>query len=308
MKCRYRLIIGLAFSCVLAPAAAPLAQPAGPDALLGLADAFYECGNYEASITEYLRFVCFEPDDPRLFRAYYQTALAYRAMGNESYAVPYFERAASLAPESVLEREIRFQLATAHLSLRHFDLAKIELFRLMSDRDGGDRTNEAALLLGLVHCTEGAWDRARVCFASIRIDAARSAPCRETLAAMDSVLVELGNHPRAKSPTLAKWMSTFLPGSGQAYAGNIPSGLNALALNALTTYALLDLAAGRHVRDTILFFTFIWFRYYQGNRVRAEAAAETANDEYLEAGVRHLSALARSANRAMAGDPLAAPR
>jgi tetratricopeptide (TPR) repeat protein len=307
MMCGYRSIIGLVFSCIVSLSASALAQPDGPDELLRLADAYYDCGNYDASITEYLRFICFAPEDSRLFHAYYKAGLAHEALGNGNYAVPYLEKAAALAPEEALEQRIRFRLATELLSRQQFDFAKIELFQLMNVVGASRQKTQSALVLGLIHCTEGAWEKARACFSFVREQEGGCAACQEPLLAIDSLLIELRDHPRAKSPALSKWLSTFLPGSGQMYAGNMPAGLNALALNAATSYFLLDLAAGRHVRDSVLFFSFIWVRYYQGNRTRAEGAAQGTNERHAEEAVRRLCTLVQKTSRALSGDSLNAP-
>jgi tetratricopeptide (TPR) repeat protein len=304
MMCGYRSIIGLAFSCIVSLSAPALAHPDGPDELLRLADAYYADGNYDASITEYLRFICFAPADSRLSHAYYRAGLAYDAMGNGDFAIPYLERAAALAPEAAVEGQIRLRLATELLSRQQFDLAKIELFQLMNGAGASRQKSRSALLLGLVHCTEGSWEQARACFSFVRDQESGCEACREPLLEIDSLLAELRDHPGAKSPALSKWLSTFLPGLGQLYAGNVGGGLNALALNAVTSYALLDLAAGRHVRDSLLVFSLLWVRYYQGNRTRAEGAARTANERYAERNVRRLCALAQRTSRAMSGDSL----
>jgi tetratricopeptide (TPR) repeat protein len=304
MTCGYRSIIGLVFSCVVSLSASALAQPDGPDDLMRLAEAYYDCGNYDASITEYLRFICFAPEDPRLFHAYYKAGLAHEALGSGKYAILYLEKAAALAPEAALERQIRFRLAVELLSWQQFDFAKIELFQLMSIAGVSRQQTQSALLLGLVHCTEGSWEKARACFSFARENEGGCAACQGPLVAIDSLLVELCDHPRVRSPALSKWLSTFLPGSGQLYAGNVSSGINALALNAATSYFLVDLAAGRHVRDSLLFFSFIWLRYYQGNRTRAEEAAQKANERYTEESVRRLCALVQKTSRAMSGDSL----
>ena len=45
--------------------------------LLQLGDYLYINQNYEASVTEYWRFLCFHPNHPYTFYAYYKAGMAY---------------------------------------------------------------------------------------------------------------------------------------------------------------------------------------------------------------------------------------
>jgi hypothetical protein len=112
--------------------------------------------------------------------------------------------------------------------------------------------------------------------------------CGEDLREIDRILATLERRPTAKSPTLAKWLSTFVPGSGQLYVGASLSALNAFGLNCLTGYFLWDELRKDNLRDSALFASLVWFRYYQGNRTKAQALAEGANRNYQELTMRRI--------------------
>ena len=67
-------------------------------------------------------------------------------------------------------------------------------------------------------------------------------------------------------------MSTFLPGSGQAYAGEWKDGLNALVLNGTITSAVVLLFRSQRRGEAGLLASTIFWRYYNGNRQNATEA------------------------------------
>jgi TM2 domain-containing membrane protein YozV len=75
-----------------------------------------------------------------------------------------------------------------------------------------------------------------------------------------------------KSPTLARWMSTFLPGSGQIYAGKITNGLISTAFNAAFIYLLVDSIRDKRYVDTAGIY-MIGARFYWGNIYNAAQSA-----------------------------------
>ena len=88
---------------------------------------------------------------------------------------------------------------------------------------------------------------------------------------------------RYKSPKAAKWLSTFLPGFGQIYCGEWRDGINALAINSLTSYLLIDALLEQRFQDLIISHLTLFDRYYRGNRQNAEKAAILRNERLNKA-------------------------
>ena len=101
-------------------------------------------------------------------------------------------------------------------------------------------------------------------------------------------LEELITKPGNKSVSMAKWLSIFIPGAGQIYSGNILSGINAFALNSLNSYFLWYTFDKKNYRDSILIFSLIWLRYYEGNISKAESYASDANILYRQNAVNQI--------------------
>jgi len=86
-----------------------------------------------------------------------------------------------------------------------------------------------------------------------------------------------GYHLPRRSPDLARAMSLFLPGSGQAYAGRLWNGLLSLAFNAAAGYLTVDaFRDDRHLDGTLL-LTLVWSRFYLGGLHNAGRYAEEYN-------------------------------
>jgi hypothetical protein len=189
---------------------------------------------------------------------------------------------------AALRGRVRYQLALLWIANGDFDLAQLELFKV-SQTDSNRALREAAALAhGLLLSYRQNWPESAAIFAQAREQARLHLPRADTLQNVVAGLQQLAQKPQRKSPHTAKWLSTFLPGSGQVYAGHWLKGINALGLNAMTSYALWQNIERRHFRDAVLVFSFLWMRYYLGNRAHAEEAAILANQSYQEKIMRQV--------------------
>jgi hypothetical protein len=80
-----------------------------------------------------------------------------------------------------------------------------------------------------------------------------------------------------KSPHAAKIMSAMLPGLGQVYAHDLPNGLNALAISALTGFMTVHSIIYGYYQEAIFTDITLFWRYYSGNLRHASQAAEKYN-------------------------------
>lgn len=71
-----------------------------------------------------------------------------------------------------------------------------------------------------------------------------------------------------KSPRVAQWLSTFLPGTGQIYAGKLANGLISGAISAAVCYLLVDSIREERYVDAVG-ICLIGSPFYLGNRVNA---------------------------------------
>ena len=244
------------------------------DSAFDLGDHLFTLENYDAAITEYKRFLFFNPDHPQAVEAQFKIGLAYRAQGWWTEAVEAMIAAVQLTTETESQAEVRTELAVTLIASGAYDLALIELIKVHMQSQSVRLRQRARFLRGVAYLYQFKWEQARSVF-QVYLDEMPGAV--EAAAKIDALFLDAVNQ-RQKSEKAARMLSTFLPGLGQTYAGDWKKGLNALLLNGLLGYITLNAAIERDYDDALLSFFFLSYRYYAGNRYRAAEAAQTFND------------------------------
>lgn len=258
-------VILLLFIAIIASAADPA---------FDLGEHLFALENYDAAITEYKRFLFFNPDHPQAVEAQFKVGLAYRAQGWRSEAVEAMAAAVQLATETESQAEMRTELAVTLIASGAYDLALVELIKVDMQSQSVRLRQRARFLRGVAYLYQFRWEQARSVFQAYLAEMSDAA---ETAAKIDALFLGALNRPQ-KSEKAARLLSTFLPGLGQTYAGDWKNGLNALLLNGVLGYVTLNAAIERDYDDALLSFFFLSHRYYAGNRYRAAEAAQAFND------------------------------
>ncbi len=253
------------------------------DPVLHTADKFFETGNYENAITEYKRFLFFHPHSESLSSVYYQLARAYFESGNFAAAI----RAAQEACRQARDERQRFayEIKTAVLAIGggNYSLAEAMLLRLSTENAAPDLLARAAFFRAIAGLYAYKWRTAREAFAeyfALQPDSIQAAH-------IDSLLFEI-QRLKLKSPSTAVWLSTFLPGMGQIYAGDWRKGFNAFVLNAgFASWVGYKLGHG-YWGDAYVIYSFLWQRYYFGNRYHARKIAEEFNEDRQRLAVKKI--------------------
>jgi tetratricopeptide (TPR) repeat protein len=272
--------------------------------LLQLADHLFASQAYYASITEYWRFLFFHSDHPYAFYAYYKAAMGYSALNDHEMAITLLRRGLRLNMTERYRERIRYQLALVTIANQNYQIAELELFKLSQSAGNNDIGQAATVLSALVLVHERKWEKAQD-FIQRSIHSFQDRP--KLLGYLEQIRMMMEQpvrSPQKKSPALAKWMSTFLPGSGQIYSGRLLDGINAFALNAVTTCILWQTIQQKNIQDASLWFWLIWLRYYTGNRSHAEEAAIRTNQSYQETISRQIYQLFQDASSYMSKEPL----
>lgn len=256
------------------------------DTTLDLANHFFDIGNYENAITEYKRFIYFNPNDKKISEIYYKIGLAYRDKGNWKNAIDAFRKSSAIALNDSISDEIRITIGTTLIAKGNYSSAEFELLKVSLFSKYPKIKRKAIFFLGVCYIYSFKWDEAEKSVTQYFSD---SIP--NHFSKIDSLLTQAKNF-KYKSPKLAKWLSTFLPGSGQIYAGNWLNGINALIVNGLTSYLLFDSIIDKRYEDVLITNITVFERYYKGNRYNAEKMAELhnkkASQEYAREILEHL--------------------
>jgi len=197
------------------------------DEALNLADHFFKLQNYEEAITEYKRFIFFNPEDKRVGDAFYKMGLAYRSKKNWWEAFVALNESISLANDDKLKDERRIELGITLIASGDINLAQSKLLKVSKYSRYADMRRKASYFQGVAHLYTFDWKGARHAF-----EKSYSSETSEEAKKIDALLVEAQNLSY-KSATIAKTLSAIIPGTGQIYAGNWRNGLNAFALNGL---------------------------------------------------------------------------
>ena len=128
---------------------------------LSLGRHLVEEGNYDAAITEYKRFLFFHPDDPRIGEIYYDIGLAYRAEGLWTEAIAALRTATYYAIDSQSKSGYQLALAVTLIATKSYDLAELELIKVMLRNPPGQLHRRMLFLQAVVYIYQFRWEEAR---------------------------------------------------------------------------------------------------------------------------------------------------
>ena len=261
------------------------------DNALNLANHFFEIGSYENAITEYKRFIYFNPNDETISETFYKIGLAYRSQSNWKEALDAFRKSCANALNDSIRDERRITIGTTLIAKGNYSSAEFELLKISLFSKYTEVKKKAVFFLGVCYIYSFKWDEAEKSFTQYFLDSTLN-----HFSKIDSLLAQAKNF-KYKSPNLAKWLSTFLPGSGQIYAGNWLNGINALIVNGLTTYLLFDALVDKRYEDVLITNITLFERYYKGNRYNTKKMIELRNKKTRQAYAQKvLEYLQRSVN------------
>lgn len=242
------------------------------DLALNLAEEFFKAGNYHEAITEYKRFICFNSNDERISDVWFQIGMAYRNQARWENALNALRKSLSVATNDRLRDERRISIGILLIANQDYSAAEFELLRVSMFSNYPSLRRKATFFLGICRLYTFKWEEARKAFDQY-FDSSQILQREQ----VDSLFAAT-NHPEYKSPETAKWLSTFIPGLGQIYAGDFWDGLNALVINMGTGYLLTSSLLEHRYQDAFISYLSLFHRYYRGNRYNAERIAKEHNE------------------------------
>ncbi len=247
------------------------------DKATGLADKFFESGFYEEAILEYSRYLYFNAKEEDISYAFYKIGLAYRNINNLEKSLEAMELSAGSANNDSLREERKIDVALTYIASRSYNKAKFILIKLVSFSSIPEIRKKASLFLGITHLYCYEWESAKD---ALKIYFEEGG--NHKLAHSIDTLLTSAEDMNYKSVRTAKWLSTFLPGTGQIYAGNVSDGINALLLNGANIYFIIYKLLNEEYGNAYVIYFFLFRRYYYGNIYRARSAAIEHNRKLNE--------------------------
>jgi len=269
----------ISFSCILH----------AQDLCLTTAEKYFEISNYDFAITEYKRFLFFNPNYEYAGNIYYNMGQAYKNQNKWPEAIDAIRKSISKTSRDSLKDERRISMAIINIAKPDYSSAEFELLRVAHFSKFPYLKRKAYFFLGVCYLYTERWQELHEALDHYFVDSLSI--CSNTV---DSLIL-LSSDLKYKSPILAKWLSTFIPGSGQIYCGYIKNGLNALILNSITSYYFVDSLIKKRYKDALISHLTIFERYYRGNRYNAERIARTynmrINSDYAKSILDYLSTI-----------------
>jgi len=275
------LAAALAGSPPLAPSRPAFTPPQPP--LFAFAQSLFAAGEYYRAIGEFQRFLFFQPHHPSASEAQLTLGLALFCGERWVPAFEVFRRVARTAPDTAMRAEASMWMAETHA--RGGDQAEaIRLLQeLMRQHPQGFIAQRAAYLIGWGYVQQRRWPEASDAF--VRVD-----PTSPYHASAERLAAALATPPELphRSPTVARILSTVVPGTGQIYTGHTVDGLIGLGLHgALIAGTVAGVGAGLEGAAGVgAFFTWGFYRTQMSN------AATLAREFNAQAEQRFIGQLA----------------
>jgi hypothetical protein len=246
---------------------------AAPDMALRHAGLFLEAGFYEEAITEYKRYVYFNPSDELASDAYYKMARAYTDQNRWDDAIFALRQSIHTSICDSVKQEREIALAATYIAGRRYSLGEILLLKILTYTDYPYLKQKALVLHGVACLYSAKWEAAQSSFDAYF----QEQPEPALQADIDTLLREARNF-FYKSPDDARGLSTLIPGLGQFYVGDYKNALNAFLLNGgLAAWMIYKLWHG-YLGDVYVIYYFLFRRYYYGNRYHAQRLAHEYNE------------------------------
>ena len=221
---------------------------------------------YHSAVLEYKRLLFYHPDISKADLARYRIGLSYYRQGNRELARQQFEEVTQNFPNSPLNLQAQLMLGRTYFDAKNYSTARSTFFSVVSADGGGETAAQAQYLRGWCYIHEQAWFKAIAEFRTVQ-----QLQPDTPLSQVSTRLADMtyANTPLPfKSSRLAEWMSTFLPGAGQIYAGRLENGLISGAVNAAVCYLLVDSILDERYVDAVG-ICLVGSRFYMDSRVNA---------------------------------------
>ena len=249
------------------------------------ADHLFEQRAYRSAILEYKRLLFYQPDAAKAALARYRIGLSYYHQGNRELARQKFEEVRQNSPNTPLYLQAQLMLGRTHFDAKNYSTARSTFFQVANAGASGETAAQARYLRGWCYIHEQAWFKAIAEWRTVQQLQPNALLSQASTRLAD---ITYANTPLPfKSPRLAEWMSTFLPGAGQIYAGELEKGLISGAISAAIFYLLADSIREERYVDAVG-ICLVSSRFYLGNRVNAREWAIEHNRRLKADFIRQL--------------------
>ena len=282
--CSFHFLL-LSFSIVLSPPGLSAEEKEKLNIIdeslqMGLADYFFQDGDYYRAITEYKRFLFFFPQSPQNPEVMMKIVRAYHMGKRWDEAISACDALLKKFPQSSFQAEAFLINGLAFFEKKDFPQARFFFEKAQEDSSNSIIFNEAQKQIGLSYLREEEWEKAAREFRKIQDDSPLFSRGKSIADGLDRI-----DEVPQKSPYGAGILAAVLPGAGHVYCERYQDATVAFLLNAAFIFGMVE--AFRHeeyvVGGILTFFEVGW---YSGNIYSAVNGAHKYNQrkkqEYLD--------------------------
>lgn len=282
-NCAVPAFILLAATVFPCPAFA-LETPSQPgDKLFGFAGHLFETGEYDAAITEYLRFIHLYPGDGRTGEAMFQAGMAHFRQGRHGRATTLFERVVR-EEETMSDVAVEAAFMAAESDRRRNDHSSaLSRLNTLASRDFEAAIRDRALYaIGWILLERRDHSSAGRAFSAISEEGAQRYRAREITGRLET---EPGELP-VKHPAAAAVLS-IVPGGGYLYTGRYrDAGISFVLVSAGAGASWESFDNGLNVLGAVL--AIVSAGFYSGSIYGSVGAAHKYNSWVYEAFIDDL--------------------
>ena len=240
------------------------------------AEQLFESGDYQAARRAYKRILFYHPDTQLRDIADYRIAQSYYHQNLPAQAERRFREFSVAHPNSPLRFQSQLMLGQLDFDAARYALARTTLFELLNTSRDVEVLAAAHYLRGWCYVHTSDWNKAITEFRQAGTAETDRFPSKKARQLAETVLKE--TPLSLKSPEMAGWLSTIIPGSGQLYVGSIREGALAAAVTGTFIYLAADAIRERRYIDCAG-ISLVGWHFYWGNRTRARQLASAYNTQ-----------------------------
>lgn len=240
------------------------------------AEQLFGSGDYQAARRAYKRLLFDHPDTQLRDAADYRIAESYYHQNLPELAERRFQEFSATHLNSPLRFWSQLMLGQLHFDAEKYALARTMLFELLNRSKDVEITAAAHYLRGWCYVHTSDWNKAITEFRRADASEVNHPQRRKARQLADTVLNE--TPLSLKSPEMAGWFSTIIPGSGQLYTGNVKEGIFAAAVTGTFIYLAADAVRERRYVDCAG-ISLVGWHFYWGNRTDARRLASEYNGQ-----------------------------
>jgi len=248
--------------------------------LIGFANYLFEKCHYYQAVTEYERFIYFNPHHPSIPEARLKIAYCYKLGEQYDRAIEFFQNLADKYSHQEAGKEAAYQVGKCSYLSGEYELALIKFKNFIENNPHHTLREKAQWEMAWAYIYLEDYSSASTQLLLIQEGSLYHKPSQELARA----LKKLPQLPQ-KSPLLAGLLSALIPGAGHFYTGKKKQAIFSFITNSLLFFGSYE-AFSKDLYTAGGFLSFFSLNYYSGTILGALNNAHKFNrkvrEEYLE--------------------------